>query len=513
MLFSSAEYLFLFLPIVLVVFVYLSRTGSTETQINWLILASIIFYGSWNPYFVILIIFSIVVNFLIGRMLTLRKEHGRAWLIVGVSFNIGLLAYFKYANFFVENLSALGLWLIPMPKIILPLAISFFTFQQIAYLVDVARGECKEYKFRHYALFVLFFPQLIAGPIVHHREMMPQFEALRARGKLWPDVAIGLTIVSIGLFKKVVLADSLAEYADPLFLAAARGTPLNTIDSWVATFSFSFQIYFDFSGYSDMAIGSARLFGIRLPENFRSPYKASSIIDFWRRWNMTLSRFLRDYLYITLGGNRNGSAQRYRNLFITMLLGGLWHGAAWTFVFWGGLQGLYLCVNHAWRYVLERSGLKGFGSGWLLTPLYIFITFVASSLAFVMFRATGVKSALAILKPGFFQFSMQAPPILKEQLSSSFLGEFSAIVGKGVGTYLPVYALLVTCAFVCWALPNTQQYMWRYDPVIEGGSGETTKRSSLQWSPNWIAACTVALLLSVSLLSLSSVTEFIYFQF
>lgn len=228
---------------------------------------------------------------------------------------------------------------------------------------------------------------------------------------------------------------------------------------------------------------------------------------------MTLSRFLRDYLYITLGGNRNGSAQRYRNLFITMLLGGLWHGAAWTFVLWGGLHGLYLCVNHAWRYVLERSGLEWFGRSWLLTPLYIFMTFVASSLAFVVFRATEVKSALAIMKPEFLHFSMQPPPILKEQLSSSFLGEFSAILAVGVGTHLPVYALLVTCAFVCWALPNTQQYLWRYDPVIEGGSGETTRTSYFQWRPDWIAACTVAFLLSVSLLSLSSVTEFIYFQF
>jgi D-alanyl-lipoteichoic acid acyltransferase DltB (MBOAT superfamily) len=454
-----------------------------------------------------------VVNFLLGRRVEAGRERARGWLITGVVFNLGLLGYFKYIGFFVQNLSALGLWLIPLPNIVLPLAISFFTFQQIAYLVDVARGECKQYGFMQYALFVLFFPQLIAGPIVHHAEMMPQFENLRRREELWPDIAVGLTIIAIGLFKKVVLADSLAEYADPLFDAASQGTPINTIDSWIATFSFSFQIYFDFSGYSDMAIGCARLFGIRLPENFRSPYKSISIIEFWRRWHMTLSRFLRDYLYFSLGGNRHGSKRRYRNLLLTMLLGGLWHGAAWTFVIWGGLQGLYLCLNHGWRALCAKLGLQRISSSPLLNPLYILITSLAWSLAFVVFRASDVHSALAIVAPGFTPFSQLSAPLLGPTISTTLLGQCFAALGVGLDSYLAVYCLLASCAFICWFMPNTQQYMRRYDPVIGDAYPQSSGLASLQWQPGWLTACAVALLLGVSLLSLSAVTEFIYFQF
>jgi len=359
MLINSAEYLFLFLPVVLIVFIRLARSGSTETQISWLIAASVVFYGSWNPIYLILIICSLLVNYSVGRQLARSEGASRRWwLIAGVVFNLGLLAYFKYSGFFIDNLNAIGAWLIPLPSIVLPLAISFFTFQQIAYLVDVSRRECTEYQLRHYALFVMFFPQLIAGPIVHHKEMMPQFEKLRPRLKLSTDLAVGLTIIAIGLFKKAVLADSLGAVADPLCQASAAGSSRSTTDAWIATLSFSFQIYFDFSGYSDIAIGSARLFGIRLPENFRSPYKASSIIEFWRCWHMTLSRFLRDYLYISLGGNRHGSKRRYANLLITMLLGGLWHGAAWTYVIWGGLHDIFLCVNHGWHKLCSSLGLQ-----------------------------------------------------------------------------------------------------------------------------------------------------------
>jgi D-alanyl-lipoteichoic acid acyltransferase DltB (MBOAT superfamily) len=515
MLFNSTEFLFLFLPVVLLVFVYLARTGNTEAQIVWLILASIVFYGSWNPVFVGLIVLSAVVNFFTGRMIaSARAEDGnRTWLMIGVVFNLALLGYFKYADFFVENLNAIGLWFIPLPEIVLPLAISFFTFQQIAYLVDVARGKCKEYQFRHYALFVVFFPQLIAGPIVHHQEMMPQFENLRRRDMFWSDIGVGLTIMAIGLFKKVVLADSLAQYADPLFAAAEEGTSLNSIDSWIATLSFSFQIYFDFSGYSDMAIGSARLFGIRLPENFRSPYQARSIIEIWSRWHMTLSRFLRDYLYIALGGNRHGSLRRYTNLFITMLLGGLWHGAAWTYVIWGGLHGLYLCINHAWRALAGRFGLRAALDSPFLNPMYIFVTFMAWSLALVVFRAPDIESAFSVMSPGFAQFSMQEPPVLGWTILESSMGQFLATMGVGSQSYLSVYLVLAICGFVCWLLPNTQQYMQRYDPVIGADYPVVGGLAGMQWQPGWLATFIVSLLLSVGLLSMSSITEFIYFQF
>jgi alginate O-acetyltransferase complex protein AlgI len=319
--------------------------------------------------------------------------------------------------------------------------------------------------------------------------------------------------MTIGMFKKVVLADSLSQYVDPLFDSAARGGTINTIDSWVATIGFSLQIYFDFSGYTDMAIGSARLFGIRLPENFRSPYKASSIIEFWRRWHMTLSRFLRDYLYISLGGNRYGSVRRYRNLFITMLLGGLWHGAAWTYVIWGGLHGLYLCVNHAWRAICARLGLEEFRESPLLTPVYILITALAWSLAFVVFRAADVRSAMAIVTPGFTQFSMQPTTTLQQPIAESFLGQCFAAMGVGVGSYLPVYTLLAICTFICWFLPNTQQYMRRYDPVIGEVYPDATGLVGMHWQPGLVTAGVMALLLSISLLSMSAVTEFIYFQF
>ncbi len=514
MLFNSAEYLLLFLPIVLVVFIRLARTGNTEAQISWLIVASIFFYGSWNPAYVGLIIISLVVNFAIGRQLANRVLYSRhGWLIAGLSFNLGLLAYFKYAGFFVDNLNAVGLWLIPMPEIVLPLAISFFTFQQIAYLVDVARDECSEYQFRHYALFVLFFPQLIAGPIVHHREMMPQFEKLRLDMYLSKDLAVGLTIIAIGLFKKVVLADSLAVYADPLFAAAGTGTPLAPIDAWIATFSFTFQIYFDFSGYSDMAIGSARLFGIRLPENFRSPYKANNIIEFWRHWHMTLSRFLRDYLYITLGGNRRGSGRRYGNLLVTMLLGGLWHGAAWTYVVWGGLHGVFLCINHAWHKLCRDFDLQWLQSAPWLRPFYVLITFLAVSLSFTIFRATDLDSGVAILQAGFGITTDQPAALLKYAITSSSLGEIFTSLGVEKGSYLAVYCLLAISAGICWLLPNTQRFMQDFRPVLGTGYLSARTRFDLRWRPGWASSCLIAVLLSLGLLSLTSVSEFIYFQF
>jgi alginate O-acetyltransferase complex protein AlgI len=513
MLFNSPEFLFLFLPIVLLVFIYLARFGDNRAQIIWLVIASIVFYGSWNPMFVLLIMSSVMVNYFLGRALAGAKEHLRKILVLGVLFNLCLLGYFKYVGFFVDNLSALGIWLIPLPNIVLPLAISFFTFQQIAYLIDVSRGECKEYGFLQYTLFVVFFPQLIAGPIVHHAEMMPQFEKLRNVERLWPDIAVGFTLITIGLFKKVVLADSLAQYADPLFDVAAGGARLSTLDAWIATFSFSFQIYFDFSGYTDMAIGSARLFGIRLPENFSAPYKSLSIIEFWRRWHMTLSRFLRDYLYFSLGGNRHGTARRYRNLLLTMLLGGLWHGAAWTFVVWGGLHGFYLCINHGWRALCRAFGLERLRTGNLLKPLYISLTALAWSLAFVVFRAADLGSAKTIVFSGFTRFSESLPDHLGAAASVSFMGRLFADMDFGASSYAPVYTLLGACAFIVWFMPTTQQYTSRYNPVIGEDSEQTSGLFAMQWQPGWLSLVIVVFMLIASLLNISNVSQFIYFQF
>ena len=292
---------------------------------TWLVLASLFFYGWWNPAYLLLIIGSMLFNYYTGVQLSYRQN--RLFLGIAIALNLALLGYFKYANFFVENISDLAGLGWNIEHIVLPLAISFFTFQQIAYLVDAYRRETSEYNFLHYALFVSFFPQLISGPIVHHKEMLPQFIRETARFIEYRHLAIGISVFILGLFKKVVVADSLAPYSIEAFNAVAAGEMLTFFEAWKGALAYTFQLYFDFSGYSDMAIGLAMLFGIRLPLNFDSPYKANSVIEFWQRWHITLSRFLRDYLYIPLGGNRKGQKRRYLNLMITMLLGGLWHGA------------------------------------------------------------------------------------------------------------------------------------------------------------------------------------------
>jgi alginate O-acetyltransferase complex protein AlgI len=514
MLFNSAEYLFAFLPLVFVVFILLSRGRSTEGQITWLILVSLYFYGSWNPVYLLLISASIVFNFLVGRKLAVIPRGERhLWLVVGVVFNLGLLGYFKYAGFFVDSLNAFGDWLIPVPAITLPLAISFFTFQQIAYLVDVSRDECEEYQFRHYALFVLFFPQLIAGPIVHHKEVMPQFDFLRQAGQLRTDVSVGLTIIIIGLFKKVVMADSLADIANPIFDAASQGESINTIDAWIGTLGFSFQIYFDFSGYSDIAIGSARLFGIKLPENFRSPYKSRSAIEIWTRWHITLSRFLKDYLYISLGGNRNGKFSRYRNLVLTMLLGGLWHGAAWTYVMWGGLHGLFLCINHIWRAVQKKMGIVNLSHNPLVSTFYLLLTFLAWSLATNVFRADDLESAISISKPAFAVFTMAPDLILTHALTESLPRQLMLLAGLEASTYGAAYLMIGIAAVICFLLPSTQEFMHRYDPVLPSPGSEICTSVWISWRPSIAFACGFGAIFSLSLLKLSSITEFFYFQF
>jgi len=513
MLFNSPEYLFLFLPAAAFIFYIFSRAPDTERQIGWLVLASLVFYASWKPIYLLLIFSSVAVNFTISKRL-LQAEQGtkRSWLIAGICFNLGLLGYFKYTGFFIDSLNAMGDWLIPAPSITLPLAISFFTFQQIAYLVDVSRGNCQEYQFRHYALFVLFFPQLIAGPIVHHKEMMPQFRQLRPPAQLPTDYAVGLTFIAIGLFKKVVLADSLALIVDPVFDAASAGSEINSIDAWLAMFGFSFQIYFDFSGYTDIAIGSARLFGIRLPENFRSPYKASSIIDIWNRWHMTLSRFLRDYLYFTFGGNRHGTLKRFRNLFLTMLLGGLWHGAAWTFVVWGGLHGIFLCLNHLWRAATARLGLRELFSHAIFQPVFVFITFLAWSIAVVVFRSSDLTASWAIIHPVLLDVSLDAPLLLDHAFGDAALWKVVSMRTAADVSYIGVYTLMLAAAATCWLLPSSQQLMINYNPVIIADN-TPLERGYVSWRPNFAFALVSGVLLSLAILGLSSISRFYYFQF
>ncbi len=511
MLFNSYGFILLFLPITLLGFFWIGRLGHRPAM-AWLVAASLFFYGWWNPAYLGLLVASILFNYAIGTALSARPN--RLLLGGGIAFNLGLLGYYKYANFFIDNINAvldLG-W--NFEAIILPLAISFFTFQQIAYLIDAHRGETREYNFLHYCLFVTFFPQLIAGPIVHHREMMPQFARKGALRPNYETIALGLTVFTIGLFKKVAIADTLAKYANMAFDAAGEGMALTFFEAWRGATAYSFQLYFDFSGYSDMAIGLGLLFGITLPLNFNSPYRARSVVDFWRRWHMTLSRFLRDYVYIPLGGNRKGRVRRHANLFVTMLLGGLWHGAAWTFVLWGALHGLYLMVNHAWASMRARLGWSREATTSWGRALAWTLTFIAVVFAWVFFRAHSFEEALLISR-GMLGMNGFAWPGTVEEFG--WAGQLLSEAGwrfEPLGNFKGAGDLVLLGLFVLIALkvPNTQQLVAaRHRPLNPYGDETVVARRSWQPSPRWAAVTGVVALFT--LLQLSRVSEFLYFQF
>jgi len=391
LLFNSYEFIFAFLPITLFVYFYLNNKRLIIVARGFLVFSSLFFYSWWNITYLPLILTSMLFNYVIGTSLNKESEERNSYkfskkslLSFGIVSNLALLGYFKYSDFFLENLNFTFGSNINLLHLALPLAISFFTFQQISYLVDSYRQETKEYDFLNYALFVTFFPQLIAGPIVHHKEMMPQFANSRNKVRNYKNIVTGLFIFSIGLFKKVVIADTFSVWATQGFDVA---TTLNLFEAWATSLSYTFQLYFDFSGYTDMAIGVALLFNIKLPINFNSPYKATTIQDFWRRWHITLSRFLRDYIYIPLGGNRKGEVRTYSNLLVTFILGGIWHGAGWTFVFWGFLHGMALVIHRAW----SKLGFK------LWSWLAWFITFNFINIAWVFFRAKEWDDAIKVL--------------------------------------------------------------------------------------------------------------------
>lgn len=394
MLFSSYEFIFAFLPITFFIYFYLNSKRLTIAAKGFLVFASLFFYSWWDITYLPLILSSILFNYLIGTTLSKSNEDDKiglnksfskkSILIFGIVCNVALLGYFKYTNFFLENFNGIFESNIPLQHIILPLGISFFTFTQIAFLVDAYRNEVKEYDLVRYMLFVTYFPHLLAGPILHHKEMMPQFANLKNSVINYRNIAVGLFIFSIGLFKKVVIADTFAVWANEGFDTA---TTLNFFEAWATSLSYTFQLYFDFSGYTDMAIGISLMFNIKLPINFNSPYKAMNIQDFWRRWHMTLSRFLRDYIYIPLGGNKNGNFRTYVNLMATFVIGGFWHGAGWTFLFWGFLHGLALCIHRVWT----KLGFK------MWTWLAWFITFNFVNVAWIFFRAKEWDDAIKVL--------------------------------------------------------------------------------------------------------------------
>ncbi|NKB20780.1 MAG: MBOAT family protein [Alphaproteobacteria bacterium] len=509
MLFNSFTFIFGFLPLTLAGFFIVRRIFGQNASFGWLVAASIFFYGWWNPQLVLLLLGSLCGNFLIGRAIaSTAEQHLRGLFVFGIVANLGLLAYFKYTDFFIGTMNDLTGVNWTLQHIILPLGISFFTFQQIAWLADIRRGTAHKPSFLHFTLFVTFFPQLIAGPIVHHAEMMPQFTNRYDRSSA-NDLSIGVTIFGIGLFKKAVIADSMALYSTPVFEAAVAGQVLTVVDAWGGALAYTFQIYFDFSGYSDMAIGLARMFGIILPLNFHSPYKARSIIEFWRRWHLTLSRFLRDYLYVPLGGNRHGNYRRYTNLLIVMILGGLWHGAAWTFIIWGFLHGMLLTINHLWRAISSAVRPQSIIIRNLGASASLILTFLAVVITWVFFRSANLDTATNILGAmagmnGFVLPAVYQPLI--GGLVSSLPITYSVMPLFGGGTQVVITALLMV--FV-WTLPNTQELMKYVEPIVTSPS--RVARTRLRISPSW--GLLLGVVAALGLCGTFSVSEFIYFQF
>jgi len=515
-LFNSYEFIFGLLPISLLIYHLAGAFGRRDLGLAWLVLVSLFFYAYWDATYLWLIGGSVIGNFALGGQLArqdLQSQFRRSLLIFGVAANLALLGYYKYAHFAAENFALLTGGEVAMQPIVLPLAISFFTFVQLTFLVDAYRGVVRDFNLIHYTLFVTFFPHLIAGPIVHHKDLMPQFARKLVKSGLAGDLAVGATIFSIGLFKKAVLADNVAPYATRVFDSALAGGQLQFFEAWGGALAYTVQLYFDFSGYADMAIGASRMFGILLPLNFASPYKATSIIEFWRRWHMTLSRFLRDYLYVALGGNRHGAVARYRNLAITMLLGGLWHGAGWTFVVWGALHGFYLIVNHALR--AFRANVLGHDlarSPWWIIVCGAVVTQLAVVVGWVFFRAANLDTALAMLHAmagGNGLDLLALAEFVRAKLGAGGTADISALLGSFGG--LTGFVWIGLLFAIAWFMPATHEFMHRYEPALLEKADVTSGR--FEWRPSLPWAFALSSLAVIGVLYISGVSEFLYFQF
>ncbi|RON52937.1 hypothetical protein BK666_02235 [Pseudomonas frederiksbergensis] len=500
MLFTSFEFILAFLPVVFAGFFLLARFLGREAAAMWLAAASIFFYGWWSTTYIPLLLGSIVFNYTIGYVISKYREAqssiARGALILGVLGNLALLCYYKYSNFFLGEIArALGADA-PALHIILPLGISFFSFTQIAFLVDAWRGQAREYSFWHYLLFVTWFPHLIAGPILHHGQMMPQFrdpEVYRIRSR---NLAIGIALFAVGLGKKLMIADPISMYANPVFHAASVGQEIGFIAAWVGALAYTIQIYFDFSGYSDMAVGLSMLFGIKLPINFNSPYQARNISEFWRRWHMTLSQFLRDYLYIPLGGNRNGETRRMINLMLTMILGGLWHGANWTFVMWGALHGFYLCINHLFQKLTEKLNLKGRLPEFITAPASVLLTFLVVVIAWVFFRADSMPAAQVVLG-GMAGF----------QMDKDWVSIFKGLSAISFGMYLLVSMIII------WAFPNIYEVLDLLLDKLKIQSAEGYRVASAVCVSAGILCAALIGVSMVSTFGTNNISPFLYFQF
>ncbi len=522
MLFDSYIFIFCFLPATLFGYFLLTKYKKYYLAISWLVLASLFFYGWWNPKYLTLLLLSITVNYAFGYTLWKRAANGldnKLLLFSGITLNLLFIGYFKYAYFLISNYNQVAPSAIDFDPIILPLGISFFTFQKIAFLVDASRGQLKDYRFSDYCLFVTFFPQLIAGPIVQHKQIIPQFANTKQLKVTAQNFNVGITIFFIGLLKKIGLADSIAVYANASFDAAAAGVHLTLFEAWGGALAYTFQLYFDFSGYSDMAIGLAYLFGIKLPINFFSPYKAKNIIDFWRRWHITLSSFLREYLYIPLGGNRKGPYRRQINLMLTMLLGGLWHGANWTFVLWGGLHGLYLMINHTWQQLCQKISFFAVFKKPFFSYLSHILTLTVVVVAWVPFRAENIHVTKSMLSSMFSIHALSIPKSLV--LKYGFLNDIASKVGfqsngmfyNGLADWYFGMVWIIGLLMVALIMPNTVQMMRRYLVAGRENQKPTMLVRALTWKPTTFWAIMTALIVLVSIMLISEDSEFLYFQF
>jgi D-alanyl-lipoteichoic acid acyltransferase DltB (MBOAT superfamily) len=519
MLFNSHVFIFVFLPALFFGFVALRKMHAQRLACWWLVAGSGFFLAWWNPRDLAVLAGSIVFNYAVStRLLAARRRRSaRLLAVTAVLGNLSLLGYYKYAGFFLNVGRALQGEPAQASELVLPLAISFYTFQQITYIVDCYIGRGAAYSFADYCLYVMFFPHLIAGPITHHADMMPQFAAARGAGH--GMIARGISLFVLGLSKKVLLADPIAAYASPVFRAAQAGADVGFVDAWIGSLAYTFQLYFDFSGYSDMAVGAGMLFGIVFPLNFNSPYRAASIIDFWRRWHISLSTFLRDYVYIPLGGSRCGPVRRYANLVLTMLIGGFWHGAGWTFIAWGGLHGLLLLVNHAWIGLVRRTRLAGIAGSAPYRAGARVLTFGCVVFGWVLFRAESFDAAMRLWcgLAGLNGLGL-AERYAQKLLALGFPADAFASAGgspvltPSLGSCAALVALL---AVVQWA-PNSQEIVGvagpRGRPKLAPGA-ESTAPAWWRWRPSVGWATLIAILAVTAVAHITKLSEFLYFQF
>lgn len=446
MLFSEPLYFACFLPIT--VFVYWQSLHKQKYKLGTciLVLASIIFYASWSIRFFGLLLLSAAVNYGIShQLMSERLIWRRVFFLFGIGFNMGLLGYFKYFNFFLETMNLHLGCKFQISSIILPLGISFYTFQQIAYVVDAYKRKVQACAFSEYLLFVIYFPQLVAGPIVHYADILPQFRKIKTVD--WDSIHKGIMVFIFGLAKKIIIADSLARYVQ---LGYSNIDQLGFVSAWLISLSYTFQLYFDFSAYADMAIGSGLLFGIQLPENFNSPYKALSIQDFWRRWHITLSTWLKDYIYIPLGGSRRGLPRTLVNLFLTFLIGGIWHGAGWNFIVWGALHGTAMVGHHLWKKL-----------NWHLHSLVAwFLTFNFIHLTWIFFRASSIQDAKTMIMKLIDLSWIKAiqPHLTLKELQILSAGS----IDMSAKALIKLFAIIFSLILLAKLFKNTHQLVQKY---------------------------------------------------